>query len=197
MHRGDDHTVDAQKVHRVAHAGHVCNCIQRTNFVIMYVAHRAAVRLSLGLCNGSIDRAGVLLDCVRQVQAVDDRRDMTGRCMMVMVSMFMRMIVMVVMLVVIMVMMVVLVFMVIVMMVMLVLMVIVVMMVLVVMVVMMMIMVMMVVLMRVRLVFLFPVYGHAHVRTGDAAGLSRFGCYLHTVQTQFLHFLQKCGLIVQ
>ena len=103
---------------------------------------------------------------------------------MVMVSMFMRMIVMVVMFVVIMVMMVVLVFMVIVVMVM------VVMMVLVLMIVMMMVM-------RVRLVFLFPVYGHSHVRTGDAAGLSRFGCHLHTVQTQFLHFLQKCGLIVQ
>ena len=58
-------------------------------------------------------------------------------------------------------------------------------------------MIVMMMVMRVRLVFLFPVYGHAHVRTGDAAGLSRLGCHLHTVQTQFLHFLQKCGLIVQ
>ena len=169
MYRRDDHAVNTQKVHRVAHAGHVCDGIQRTDFVIVHVAHRAAVRLGLGLCDGIIDRAGVLLDCVRQVQTVDDFRDMTGRCMVVMVSMFMHMIVMVVMLVVI------------VMMVVIVLMVIMV----------------VVVLMRVRLVFLFPVYGHAHVRTCDTAGLSRFGSHLHAVQTQFLHFLQKCGLIVQ
>lgn len=208
MYRRDDHAVDTQKVHRVAHAGYVCNSIQCTDFVIMHVAHRAAVRLGLGLCDGIVDRTGVLLDCVRQVQTINDRRDMTGRCMVVMVSMFMCMIVMMAVFMIAMVMivvvlmfmvMMVLMFMVIVMMmVMLVIvLIVVVMMVFMFMIVMMMIMVVVLVLMHVRLVFLFPVYGHAHVRTGDTAGLSRFGSHLHAVQTQFLHFLQKCGLIVQ
>ena len=195
MYRRDDHAVDTQKIHCVAHAGYVCNSIQCTDFVIMHVAHRAAMRLGLGLCNGIIDRTGVLLDCVRQIQAVDDFRDMTGRCMVVMVAVFMRMIVMVVMFVVMVMVVVVLMFMVIVMMMV---MLVIVLIVVVMMVFMFMIvMVMMVVLMRVRLVFLFPVYGHTHVRTCDTAGLSRFGGHLHAVQAQFLHFLQKCGLIVQ
>ena len=209
MYRRDDHAVDAQKIHRVAHAGHVCDGIQRTDFMIMHVAHRTAMRLGLGLCDGIVDRAGVLLDCVRQVQTINDRRDMTGRCMVVMVSMFMCMIVMMavfmiamVMIVVVLMFMVMMVLMVmiivVVMMVMLVIVIIVVvMMVFMFMIVMMMIMVVVLVLMRVRLVFLFPMYGHTHVRTRDAAGLSRFGSHLHAVQAQFLHFAQKCRLIVQ
>ncbi len=338
MYRRDDHTVDAQKIHRVAHAGHVCDRVQRTNFVIVHVAHWAAVRLGLGLCNGIINRTCVLLDCVRQVQTVcdrvqrtnfvivhvahwaavrlglglcngiinrtcvlldcvrqvqtiNDRRDMTGRCMVVMVAVFMLVMVLMLVIIVMMVVLVVMVIMVmvvvvvmipmmmvrcmvvmvavfmlvmvlmlviIVMMVVLVVMVIMVMVVVVVMIPMMMVMMVLVVviimvvvmvflfmiimmmimvvvvlmrvrlvflfpmyghthvrtrdaaglsrfgchllvvvLMRVRLVFLFPMYGHTHVRTRDAAGLSRFGCHLHAVQAQFLHFLQKCRLIIQ
>ena len=211
MYRRDDHTVDAQKVHRVAHTGHVCDRVQRTNFVIVHVAHWAAVRLGLGLCNGIINRTCVLLDCVRQVQTVDDFRDMTGRCMVVMVAVFMLVMVLMLVIIVMMVVLVVMVIMVMVvvvvmipmMMVMMVLVVVIIMVVVMVflfvfmfMIIMMMIMVV-VVLMRVRLVFLFPMYGHTHVRTRDAAGLSRFGCHLHTVQAQFLHFLQKCRLIIQ
>ena len=94
-----DDLVGVQQMQRIAYAGHIGYRVQRPHFMVMHIAYRAAVRLGFGLGNRVIDRAGVCLDRIRQIQFVDNRRDMTGdgvmMVMMMLVVLMVRMMVLV------------------------------------------------------------------------------------------------------
>ena len=177
------HPVGAEQVEGIAHAGDVGHRVQSPHLVVVDVPHRAAVGLGLRLSDGVVYPPGIGLHLLRQIQSVDDLRDVAGGGVVVMVV-FMLMVMIMVMIVMMLVVMVV----------------VMVMMMLVVMVVvmvMMMLVVVIVVMIVMMLQFLLAVDGDLHMGAGNAAGGTLYRLQPDAWQTQAVHGVEEALLVLQ
>ena len=181
MNRRHQDSLWLQEVQCITDARHIRDGIQRSHFMKMYVAYRTTMCRGFCLCDSVIDPSRLRFHHLRQGKGIDDFRDVSGCCMVMMIVVVMIMVVMMVMMV---------------MMVMIV----------VVMGVMMVVGVMVMGVMMVVMVMLmgfhgfllfFSMYCHCHVCTGDSTGYPFLSFHMHTGQSQPIHSIQESLLVFQ
>ena len=75
-----------QEVQCITDARHICDGIKRSHFMTMYVTYRTTMCRGFCLCDSVIDPSRLRFHHLRQGKGIDDFRDVSGCCMVMMLS---------------------------------------------------------------------------------------------------------------